>query len=320
MKRTLCRVLIGLNLLIVLLLLLLSGAMLYLSSAHPAALFGHSAVLLLGEKPQLCIVDPHSERLLPTETLLYRSEEDGLLLLTVDRNDGKQIYCTNWEGGIPLADPHLEGQVTSQHPLLGSFFAALIGPDRLVPSYVGIGVGFVLCLLAAGLSWYLLGRGAVPLVESEEDLELLREVLGGEIADAALDSSLDEEDEPLPQPEEDYPAPLGSGKKSGGPFPQLSFLRGGRKQDEDEAEPDEEPLPEEPPASVELPMPSGTAAPSEEEEAEEDVRIYTPHSLHPPAASKTETEPEPEPVKEEHVEVPELEDLLRQIEDEFKDI
>ena len=324
MKRTLFRVLIGLNALVILLLLFLSGALLYLTASRPATLFGYSAVLLLEDKPSLCMVRHHPEELMPTETLLYRSEEEGLLLLTVDRNDGKQVYCLNGEMSISLSDPRLEGQVTSRHPLLGSFFAAMTRPDRLGLSYAAMGIGFLLCLLAVVLIYFLLGRASVPLVESEEDLELLRSLLGAEVTDAALNSTVDElgEEASAPPAGEDYPAPLGSGDKAAGPFPQLSVLRGRRKED-----PQPEPPAPEPPAPA-SPEAGTLVSPESElpepEPPEEDVQIYTPHGSHAaqiPHISHSQYAPsEPVSKEEPSTDIPELDDLLRQIEDEFKDL
>lgn len=327
MKKVLKYVLIGLNALIILSLIILSGMLLYFSNAESPSLFGRSAILQNGgegSESRLLFYENRTSQFTTGDILLLRSEDKGLSLHTVVQVEDGVPYCAMGDENltpIDLTSPEYLGTVIGESTFWGGFAATLAKPGNLLLAFIIIGSCFLFCLLILFLVYFLGKRSESPVLEGEEDLLLLKELLEEE--------PTDETGTELPQDREDVPRPKAS------PFIEIPIRR--EETREDRISP-KHPLASlqgtshqstsqnTPPSWRETPSAqSPSASPLDTEGLSEDVKIYTPRPIEP---APSIPEPEPEIVIHTYTETaydiydaqsPSIEDMLSNIEKQFRE-
>ena len=179
MRKIVIRILMGLNILIVVCFLLLSGAFFIFSLSDAPSFLGYSALLKSG--PEETLVVYHANRSIAAgDTLVLRPTGGEVRLQRIDRIDSGTAYFAGSDGqeaAIELDSSDCLGIVAFQSPFWGRALSVLLRPGNVILCYIAIGGFFLLVLLILLLVYYLGGKNDAPVLESDEDLMLLKALL-----------------------------------------------------------------------------------------------------------------------------------------------
>lgn len=273
MKKVISRILVVLNCILILLFLLLSGAMLLLSFTPAQGIGGYFPLLFSpanGTNTELMLLTQKEGSLKESAQILLRQDGEAQII-TVGQIEENYIYYDDGDGSLSSVDLETsgyQGVIIFRNGFLGGILRVVAAPEHAALSYLCIGGAFILCAGGLFLAYFLSKRANASFLEDEQDLELLRSLIGEEPEDMDyLDVPPEEPEIEESFPEED-PAPAQTWRA---PFPAPSSPR----------------RTAEPELIYALP-----AHPEQQRQAQSyetgDVKIYTPHSA--------ETLP-PEPVK-----------------------